>query len=112
MDGSPSGIEVHSLHRREIDDEAIVAERLARDVVAAAAHGDEEIVPPRELERVLDVGYSLAPDDEGRVLVDHRVEDRPGRIVPREPGSKQLTAQAALELRQDVGTERGRDGGM
>src|SRR5215470_18528740 len=66
-------IDEHAAHGREIDDDAIVAQRAAADVVAAAAHGDEQFLGARELHGVDDIGRAGAAGDEAGVLVDARV---------------------------------------
>ena len=44
-------VDDHAAHPGEVDDQAVVAERPAGDVVAAAAHRDEEVVGAGELHR-------------------------------------------------------------
>jgi len=45
------GIDADALHAGQVDDDPVVADRLARDVVAPAADGDRQIVGQSELER-------------------------------------------------------------
>ena len=63
--------------------EPAVADRVAGDVVAAAAHRDEKLLVPRELDRLDDVGGAEAARDERRAAVDHRVPDRAARLRSR-----------------------------
>src|SRR5262245_15563867 len=49
--GSMSRIDPDTLHWREVDHHALVADRVARHVVAAPAHGHLETVGARELDR-------------------------------------------------------------
>ena len=44
-------VDAHAGHRREVDDDAAVAGREARDAVAAAADGDGEVLAAREADR-------------------------------------------------------------
>ncbi|MEX2421764.1 MAG: hypothetical protein WD670_08105 [Actinomycetota bacterium] len=45
------GIDAYALHPRQVDDDPVVADRLARDVVTSAADGNRQIVGQAELER-------------------------------------------------------------
>jgi hypothetical protein len=74
-------IDAYVLDQRQVNHEAPIADRVTRDVVATAAHRDEQIVGAGELDRRDDVGHSGAADDERRVFVDHRVPDFAGRFV-------------------------------
>src|SRR6202043_3268776 len=53
--GAGGRIDADRLHQREIDEQAAVAHRVAGNVVAAGAHGYEEIMLPRQLDRLNDV---------------------------------------------------------
>ena len=65
---------------REVDHDPVVAGREARDAVAAAAHGDREVVAAREPDRRDHVGRAAAADDQRRPpLVVHPVPD-PARL--------------------------------
>ena len=86
-------IDVHRLHRREIDDDAAVARPEPADVVAAAAHGDRELGRPGEPHGFNDVGHPSAPRHERRVPVDRRVPDHARRVVAGVAGRDHLTSQ-------------------
>jgi hypothetical protein len=49
--------------------------------VAAGAHGDEEIMLPRQLDRLNDIGSAQTTGYDGGTAVDHRVPDRAGGVV-------------------------------
>jgi len=57
------GIDVHTTHAREINDQPAVAARVSCHGVATAAHGDEQPVLASELHRRDNIGRSRAPDD-------------------------------------------------
>ena len=67
-DGRPAriGIDAHAVHRREVDHDPVVAGREPGDAVAAAAHGDREVVAAREADRGDHVRRAGATDDERR----------------------------------------------
>ena len=62
-------IDAYPLHRREVDDEATVADRVAGEAVPPAAHGDEQAVLSREVNRADDVGHASAARDEVREAI-------------------------------------------
>ena len=61
------------LHRRQIDHQAAIGRRAARDVVPAAPHRDLEPERPRQLDGVGDVGGAAAAGDQRGALVDEPV---------------------------------------
>ena len=67
------GVDPHALHRRQVDDQAVVDAAETRAIVAAAANGDRELVVPAEIDRGDHVGDVGASGDEQRPLVDHGV---------------------------------------
>jgi hypothetical protein len=105
--GAGGGIDPDLLHHREVDDHSIVTKGLARDVVAAPAHGNGQVVTLGELEGALDVRRRPAARDQGGMLVDHRVEQGAGRVVVRVAGPEYLAAQGSLELPEGLGFELG-----
>ena len=60
------GVDAHAVHRPEVDHDAVVARREAGDAVAAAAHGDRQVVAAREADRGDHVGRAGAADDQRR----------------------------------------------
>jgi hypothetical protein len=77
----PRGVDGYVPHAREIDDQAAVDERMASNVVPAAANRDVEIVIAREADGVRDVVGAGAAYDQRRPSIDHGVPDRARRIV-------------------------------
>ena len=73
-------IDPDPLHRREVDHEAAVAERVAADAVTARSHRHLESALAGEADRGDDVGDSGAARDAGRAAVDRAVPD-PARGV-------------------------------
>src|SRR5688500_137899 len=78
-----AGVDVHVLHQRQVDDDAAVAECAAGNVVAAAAHGDEQLVLSGEADDALYVTRVDAAYDHRGFAVDHRVPDAAGLVVVR-----------------------------
>ena len=63
--GDPSvGIDRDTAHPRQVDEHAVVAGREARHAVAAAPHGDDEVLFAGETERGDDVRGVQRPDDD------------------------------------------------
>ena len=79
---------------REVDDEAVVDDGGAGDVVAAAADGERQSVLGGEADRGGDVGGVGAAGDHGRALVDHAVPDAAGGLVAGWSGVMTSPAQA------------------
>ena len=84
------GIDAHRGHLREVDDNAVVADGTAGDVVAAAAHGEQQAELAREINRPRHVRRVLTAHDDCRAPIDHRVPDRPRLVVARVAGQEQL----------------------
>ena len=74
-------IDVDSLHRREVDHQPAVRHGSARDVVSASPDRDLEAARAREVDRLCDVGRSLATGDECRPAVDESVVDEARLVV-------------------------------
>ena len=74
---------MNAFHRRQVDHHAAVDRRAPGDIVAAAAHGDLELLLARQFDRVDDVGDTAAPGDQRRPLVDQPVMDFSGILVAR-----------------------------
>jgi len=58
--GSPNPPRGHvnadAVQRREVDDDAPVTHRVARNIVAAPTYGDQKVMPAREIDGVDDIG--------------------------------------------------------
>src|SRR5687767_15600780 len=67
------GIDSHAPHRREVDDDPVVANGGARHVVASAPYGDLQIVVAGGTHRRDHVGGSDASGDQARAPVDGTV---------------------------------------
>jgi hypothetical protein len=91
------GVDVTALHRGKIDHQAALVDRLAGDVVAAAADGDLEPFVLGEIDRSHDVGRVQAARDHRRMLVDQAVVN-PARFV--------VTGLAGLEDRRERLTKK------
>ena len=96
---APSGrVDMNALHGLGVDHEATVGHSAPRHVVATAADRDLQVVLSRELHRIRDVGGVLAPDDDGRALVDHAVVDLTHRVVGSIDRSEGLTRDRRPQL--------------
>src|ERR671937_912310 len=73
--GLPDGVDVDPLHRRQVDHQAAVGDRLARDVVTAAADRDLGALVAAEVDGVDHVRRGQAAGDQGGALVDQPVVD-------------------------------------
>src|SRR5882724_411117 len=104
--GARLRIDEHARHGREIDDDAIVAQRATPDIVAAASDGDEKIMRAREFHGVDDIGDPGAAGDEARMPVDATVPDLAGLVVACIVGLDDRAVEALLELLDDGAVER------
>ena len=76
-----SGVDVDRPHRRQVDDETVVAHAVPRRVVAAATNGDLEPTGAGEVQRCRDVGRAGTSSDDGRPAIDESVEADARRVV-------------------------------
>ena len=74
-------IDRHGAHRREVDDDPVVAHRGAGDVVASASYGDLEVAVAGEAHRCGDVGGAAAAGDQPGSSVDRAVPYGAGVVV-------------------------------
>jgi hypothetical protein len=84
----------HALHGRQVDDHSTVGDGEPGQTVRAAAHRHLQVLAAGELDGRQHVGGARAPDDERRMLVDHPVPDRSGRLVPSVVGGQDHPADA------------------
>ncbi len=98
-----SGSTGHAAHRREVEHDPALADRMAGDVVAAAADRDREAVLTGERRRARDhVGDPVAPDDDRRAAVDHGVPDARGPRRSRRRRPEDLPANGRPAGRRSV----------
>ena len=85
VDARPArvGVDPDAAHRREVDDESVVAHGQPGHAVPAAAHRREQLVLTGEPDRGDHVGGVRAPGDQPRPSLDHAVPDRPRFVVRR-----------------------------
>jgi hypothetical protein len=106
----PVGVDVDLLHRTQVDHESAVVGGHARNRVSAGANRDVVTVLTREVQRVAHVTRRRAPCNDGRSLVDHRVEQCTRFVVSTITGSEQLHfalpfhADRSASRRRGVGT--------
>ena len=75
------GVDLDAPHRREVEDHAAVAGRLAREAVTAALDRGEQAMFVCECHRPLEIGIPEGLEDQSRVAVDDGVEHESGRFV-------------------------------
>jgi hypothetical protein len=100
-------VDLDGLHRREIDDEAVVAGRVAGDVVGAAADSNAKPGVGGELHRNGHVRGASAPCDHGRSPVDHAVPNPAHDVVLMMPRHDHLTGNLTGEPAGVDGRHRG-----
>jgi len=91
------GVHLDGSLGREVDHDARVAHRVARNVVAPAAHGEGQAVLASEAHRSDDVVAVRAASDERRPPVDHAVPDAPRRVVLPVAGPDQDAGEIAVQ---------------
>ena len=97
MHGALDRVDPHAAQRPEVDHEAVVDRAQTGAVVAAAAHGDREVVVARELTAAITSSTSAHAHDERRAPVDHAVVDRPRLVVVGVAGCYRATPQGARQ---------------
>jgi hypothetical protein len=96
-DGAPRRIDLDLLHRREVDDEAAVADRIAGHVVAASPHCNQEVMRASELDDPDYIVRAGAARDQRRSPVDHPVPHRARRVIIWIACANEFAAQAGCE---------------
>jgi len=89
------GIDEDAFHRREVDDQTVVAHRSGANVVAAPADSDLERVGAPVTGGGDHVVNSGAAGDHRRPLVDHPVPNGPGSVVALVARSNELAAKCS-----------------
>src|SRR5262249_26280717 len=74
-------VDPHALHRREVDHEAIIADRRSRHVVAAAAHRHDEVPLAGEPNGGEDIRHPSTAGYQSGPLVDGAVPDLAGDVI-------------------------------
>ena len=92
------GVDPHALHRRQVDDQAVVDAAETRTIVAAAANGDRELVVAAEIDGRNDIADICASSDDERAFVDHAVVELAGFFVFCMTASDHRPTQTRSEL--------------
>ena len=74
-------IDMHALHSPQVQNDAVIAGPETGGIVPTPTDCDRQSLFPREIHARDHIGHVRAPDDQCRMLVDHRVVHRPGFIV-------------------------------
>ncbi|MEZ5531081.1 MAG: hypothetical protein R3E69_01740 [Steroidobacteraceae bacterium] len=91
-------IDTDAAHARKADHQSALADRLARNAVAAAAHGDEEVVARGEFDGVPDVCRAGAMGDQRRPAIEVAVPDAPRGVESRIAREQQPAAQPRTQV--------------
>ena len=92
------GVHLDGRHRRQVDDDAIVAGGEAGDAVRSAPDGHRQALARREANGPDDVVGAGGTDDHRRVLVDGAVPDVARLLVLTVAGPHEGTRESPLEL--------------
>ena len=101
--GLPLGVDVESLHVREIEHDAAVDGAVTCNAVTAAPHREGHPGFACQDHGARDVAGTGRLDDEGRAPIEHRVVREPGDVVLGSAGDDQLALELGAERRQVVG---------
>jgi len=93
------GIPCRNARLREIaDHQPAVADRVARDIVAAAAHRHQQAVISGKIHGGNHISGSGAAGNNGGPVADHRVVDLARGFIPIVAPKQMATTQSAMEL--------------
>ena len=76
-------IDANRLHQGQVEQHGPLGDRMARDLVPAAADRDQEAILAGEVDGRANVGGPEGTDHEAGLAVHHRVPDGPGLLIPR-----------------------------
>src|SRR5215213_1059609 len=91
-------MDAYRRHRREVNEDAPVAQGVARDSMAAAANRNLQPPIPGEPQRGEDVGRTGATCDEGGTSADRPIPDRAGLFVAFVQRAEQRAGKVRSEL--------------
>ena len=91
--GAPLRVDLNAFHAGQIDHQPALAHGAAGDVVAAAAHGDQQAVVASKVDGFDDVASSGTADDDRGLLVHHPVPDPARLVIAAVSRQDELTAQ-------------------
>ena len=94
----PLGVHPHALHRRQVDDQAVIDAAETRTIVAAATNGDRELVVAAEIHGRDDITDIRASSDEQWAFVDHGVVEFSCLLVFRMAAPDQCAAKTLFEF--------------
>jgi hypothetical protein len=87
-----------AFHAGEVDQQSIVAQTFACDVVATSSNGYDQAVLSRKFHAPHDICGAQAAGNERWALVDHPVPHSPGRIVDTVARLNYPTSNVLLQL--------------
>src|SRR5262249_36526384 len=96
--GPCMGVDPDALHRRKVDYQPPIADRMPGDAVTTGPDRDQQIALTCEAHRRHHVGYARAAGDAGRMAVNRTVPDPAGSVVAGAGRQQQLSAEQSAEL--------------
>ena len=99
-------VDMNAFHRRQVDHESAVAQRVTANPVATGAHRHEQLALARVANGRDHVGDAGAAHDAGRPAVDRAVPDPATAVIVEARRQQQLAAQRAPQLVERLGLAR------
>jgi len=100
-------VHLHLFHQREVDNNSIVTERVAGDIMAAASDRPWNVVLPRESDGGHNILSVRALHYQSRMLVYHPVPDRSCLVIVAVSGPQDSASQRCSKLLDYVIVESG-----
>ena len=101
-------VNMHRPHRRQVDQKPAVADRVASDVVAAAARRHEQAVVARKAYGTDHIACGPATHDRTWSPIDHRIPNRPRLVVTGFIRQAEAAVEFRVQSGQDVVRKRDR----
>src|SRR5205823_2412005 len=95
--GAQLRVDRNPVHRREVDDNAVIAQRPPGNIVTAAFDCDEKIVSTRKLHGANNIGRVRTTNDQAWMFVNARIPNTSSRIVAGIAGQQRLPTEPASE---------------
>jgi hypothetical protein len=91
-------VDPDALHRRKVDHQPPIADRMPGDAVTTGADRDHQIALAREAHRRDHIGHARAAGDAGRTAVNRAIPDPAGSVVAGAGRQQQLSVERSAEL--------------
>ena len=93
----PRRVDLHSLHRPQVNHQPALAHRVTGEAVPAPVHRDQQAPRASVIHRSDHVGHPRAAGNQGRLAVEQPVEHPPGLVIPGTVRAQDLTAEPLLK---------------